>query len=260
MTLKAQTWCAGGYGQWLHPWNNWPCGGWTGDEGHISAFVVTVLAAILALAGLTLDGGLALADKIRANGQAEAAARAGAQALDLGAYRTTGAVRVVPSQAALLARRYLNTVGQPAGTISGGAAPTIDDSGQSATQADMPASTPPSDRTSATKTAPGVGVGEPWVTHLPAAPSRLPAQPGGRRHENHRPHGPGMPMDLRAVHIQAAAGDQAVELVIDSARGIIGYRTQTLPPGIRQTYTVAFGVPAGHADFRVQVEPGWFRL
>jgi hypothetical protein len=120
MTLKAQTWCAGGYGQWLHRWNNWPCGWWTGDEGHISAFVVTVLAAILALAGLTLDGGLALADKVRVNGQAEAAARAGAQALDLGAYRATGAVRLVPSQADVLARSYLHTVGQTgAVTVTG---------------------------------------------------------------------------------------------------------------------------------------------
>lgn len=87
-------------------------GTWAGDEGRVSAFVVTVLAAILALAGLTLDGGLALADKVRVTGQAESAARAGAQALDLSAYRTTGAVRLVPSHAAAMARRYLSTVGQ----------------------------------------------------------------------------------------------------------------------------------------------------
>ena len=87
-------------------------GTWAGDEGRVSAFVVTVLAAILALTGLTLDGGLALADKVRVTGQAESAARAGAQALDLSAYRTTGALRLVPSQAAAMARRYLSTVGQ----------------------------------------------------------------------------------------------------------------------------------------------------
>ena len=89
-------------------WGDW----WAGEEGRISAFVVTVLVAILALAGLTLDGGLALAEKVRANGQAEAAARAGAQALDLGAYRATGTVRLVPTDAAAAARGYLGTVGQ----------------------------------------------------------------------------------------------------------------------------------------------------
>ena len=96
--------------RWQHGW-------WARDEGQISAFVVTLLAAILALAGLTLDGGLALAAKIRATGQAEAAARTGAQALDLGAYRATGAVRLVPTQAAAQARSYLATVGAT-GTVT----------------------------------------------------------------------------------------------------------------------------------------------
>ena len=120
MTLKAQSGCAEGRSQRLHRWNNWGRGWWTGDEGRISAFVVTALAAILALAGLTLDGGLALADKVRINGQAEAAARAGAQALDLDAYRATGAVRLVSSQADVLVRSYLHSVGQTgAVTVTG---------------------------------------------------------------------------------------------------------------------------------------------
>jgi Flp pilus assembly protein TadG len=120
MTRKARSWCAGDSCQRLREWNNCRRGWWTGDEGRVSAFVITVLAAILALAGLTLDGGLALADKVRVNGQAEAAARAGAQALDLSAYRATGSVRLVPSQAAVLVRRYLNAVGQTgAVTVTG---------------------------------------------------------------------------------------------------------------------------------------------
>lgn len=94
-------------------WRGW----WAGDQGRISAFVVTVLMAILALAGLTLDGGLALADKVRANDQAEAAARAGAQALDLAAYRVTGTVRLLPTQAAAAARAYLARAGQT-GTVT----------------------------------------------------------------------------------------------------------------------------------------------
>ncbi|MGH3719420.1 MAG: hypothetical protein ACRDRI_11405 [Pseudonocardiaceae bacterium] len=99
------------FGHRLCRWNTWRRGWWAGDEGRVSAFVVTLLAAILALAGLTLDGGLALAAKVRANGQAEAAARAGAQALDLGAYRATGTVQLIPAQAAADARRYLVAVG-----------------------------------------------------------------------------------------------------------------------------------------------------
>jgi hypothetical protein len=71
-------------------------------------------------------------------------------------------------------------------------------------------------------------------------------------------NGSGKPLDLVAVGIQAAANDQAVEQVVDSAKGITGIATQTLSPGLRQTYTVVFGALAGHSDFGVQVEPGWF--
>lgn len=76
-------------------WRGW----WQADEGRVTAFVVVLVTAILALAGLTLDGGLALAAKVRANGEAEAAARAGAQAIDLTAYRNTGAMQLIPAQA-----------------------------------------------------------------------------------------------------------------------------------------------------------------
>jgi hypothetical protein len=97
----------GSFRRWwvrCHPgWRGW----WAGDEGRVSAFVVILVVAILAMAGLSLDGGLALAAKVRAGGQAEAAARAGAQALDLGAYRATGAIQLIPAQAAADARRYL---------------------------------------------------------------------------------------------------------------------------------------------------------
>ena len=45
----------------------------------MTAFVVTLAAALILLAGLVLDGGLVLAAKRRAINEAEAAARAGAQ-------------------------------------------------------------------------------------------------------------------------------------------------------------------------------------
>lgn len=88
---------------YLRSWSGWR----QGDDGSVSAFVVVLLAGILALAGLTLDGGLALAATVRANGQAEAAARAGAQAIDLAAYRDNGMLRLAPAQAIAHAQAHL---------------------------------------------------------------------------------------------------------------------------------------------------------
>lgn len=77
------------------------------DRGTISAFVASIMLTLFVLAGLVLDGGLALAAKTRADGQAEAAARAGAQALDLTTYRANGTIRLIPTQAISNARAHL---------------------------------------------------------------------------------------------------------------------------------------------------------
>ncbi|GAA1020473.1 MULTISPECIES: hypothetical protein [Amycolatopsis] len=84
---------------------------WRAEEGRVTAFVLALLLGLLALTGLSLDGGLALASKVCAGGQAESAARAGAQALDLAAYRATGTVRLDPGRARELAQRYLAAAG-----------------------------------------------------------------------------------------------------------------------------------------------------
>ncbi|QLH21827.1 hypothetical protein HYQ63_15375 [Streptomyces sp. Rer75] len=60
---------------------------------------------------------MALAAKIRALGNAQEAARAGAQAIDVDAYRADGTVRLQPDQARVLAHRYLATNGD-AGTVT----------------------------------------------------------------------------------------------------------------------------------------------
>lgn len=83
----------------------------------MTAFVVVLTIGILALAGLTLDGGLALAAKVQANDQAQSAARAGAQAIDLTAYRATGALQLVPAQAVADAQNYLARIGA-SGTVT----------------------------------------------------------------------------------------------------------------------------------------------
>ncbi|WP_436499564.1 pilus assembly protein TadG-related protein [Actinokineospora sp. HUAS TT18] len=90
---------------------------WRADDGQVTAFVVVLTTGILALAGLVLDGGLALAAKVRATGQAEAAARAGAQAIDLTAYRGNGTLRLLPAQAVVNAKAHLAAEGAT-GTVS----------------------------------------------------------------------------------------------------------------------------------------------
>lgn len=98
---------------------------WHSDRGTVSAFVVSFVLALIVLAGLVLDGGLALAAKVRADGQAEAAARAGAQALNLTAYRTDGTIRLIPEQADSDARALLAAHGTP-GAITGAITVSID--------------------------------------------------------------------------------------------------------------------------------------
>ncbi|MHA6631107.1 hypothetical protein ACU61A_37215 [Pseudonocardia sichuanensis] len=83
----------------------------------MTAFVVTLMTAILVLAALALDGGLALAAKIEANGRAESAARAGAQAIDLGAYRVEGRLALDPDRAVTAAQDYLAAAGA-SGTVT----------------------------------------------------------------------------------------------------------------------------------------------
>lgn len=81
------------------------------DNGSVTAFLTIFVVGLLVLAGLALDGGLALAASVRANGQAEAAARAAAQELDLGAYRNNGFVRLDNHAATTAAHDYLDAAG-----------------------------------------------------------------------------------------------------------------------------------------------------
>ncbi|MCA1677144.1 MAG: hypothetical protein LC799_34850, partial [Actinobacteria bacterium] len=72
-------------------------------------------------------------------------------------------------------------------------------------------------------------------------------------------NGTSKPLDLIGVSVQATAGDQVAEQVFDSVKGVSGSPPQTLPPGQRQTFTVAFGLPsADPTDLRVQVNPSLF--
>jgi putative Flp pilus-assembly TadE/G-like protein len=81
------------------------------DRGSISAFVTSVATSVILLAGLVFDGGMALAAHVKAHGQAEAAARAGAQEIDLAAYRSDGTLTLNEPEATSAARQYLAGIG-----------------------------------------------------------------------------------------------------------------------------------------------------
>ncbi|CAO5187404.1 putative Flp pilus-assembly TadG-like N-terminal domain-containing protein [Frankia sp. AiPs1] len=81
------------------------------DAGTVTVFVVVLMAAFVMFGGLILDAGGVLTDKISAMGVAQEAARAGAQRLDLTAFRQTGTVRLAPDQAVTAARAYLAQAG-----------------------------------------------------------------------------------------------------------------------------------------------------
>lgn len=83
------------------------------ERGQVTAFVVTMTAALLLMAGLVLDGGETLAAQRQAINEAEAAARAGAQAIDLPTYRAGGPFQLNPAQARADALAYLAATGHP---------------------------------------------------------------------------------------------------------------------------------------------------
>jgi hypothetical protein len=87
------------------------------ESGMVTAFVVIFTLALLLMAGLVLDGGLALAAKVQAIDDAQAAARAGAQAIDIPTYRASGQITLDPAQATADAQHYLAAAGHT-GTVA----------------------------------------------------------------------------------------------------------------------------------------------
>ena len=77
----------------------------------MTAFVVVFAAAMPLFAGLVVDGGLVLAAQRRAANEAEAAARAGAQAVDIPTYRASGAFALDATKARGAALAYLAQTG-----------------------------------------------------------------------------------------------------------------------------------------------------
>jgi len=86
-----------------------------GEGGQVTVFVVVVAVALVVAAGLVVDGGYTLAAERRAYNEAEAAARAGAQALSADALRA-GTLEVDPGAATTAAQAYLAQTGH-VGTV-----------------------------------------------------------------------------------------------------------------------------------------------
>jgi Flp pilus assembly protein TadG len=85
------------------------------ERGQATAFMAIFVVALLAVAGLVIDGGYTLAAKRRAIDEAEGAARAGAQALTPASLRL-GSPRPDPIRATAAADAYLGKTGH-AGTV-----------------------------------------------------------------------------------------------------------------------------------------------
>lgn len=87
------------------------------EDGSVSILIVGLATALLMVAGLLYDGGQILTARREAFAVADNAARAGAQALDVGALRAEGTTRLEPTAAGAAVRSYLDRVGH-GGTVT----------------------------------------------------------------------------------------------------------------------------------------------
>lgn len=88
-----------------------------GERGFVSLYVVAITVGLMALAGLVIDGGNALAAREKAADTAQQAARAGADALSPDSLRNPGALSATPAGATAAANRVLSS-GGVTGTVA----------------------------------------------------------------------------------------------------------------------------------------------
>ncbi|HEV2637195.1 MAG TPA: pilus assembly protein TadG-related protein [Actinocrinis sp.] len=87
------------------------------QDGVVTAFTVVLLAGLIVLAGLVFDGGMAMKGRVQALDEAQEAARAGAQQIDVPAFRATGQAVLDPGPAVTAAEDYLAATGDT-GTVA----------------------------------------------------------------------------------------------------------------------------------------------
>ncbi|WP_150236394.1 pilus assembly protein TadG-related protein [Nocardiopsis quinghaiensis] len=81
------------------------------DRGQATAFLIVMAAALLLLVAFVFDVGGALSERNRTLQLAQEAARAGAQQIDLAAYRADGTVALDPAAAVSAANDFLAEAG-----------------------------------------------------------------------------------------------------------------------------------------------------
>ncbi len=82
------------------------------ERGQVTVFVVGVVVALIAVAGLVFDGGNILAAHRRADDEAAGAARAAAQQVAAASLLGTDTVTIDPNQAQAAVDRYLAATGR----------------------------------------------------------------------------------------------------------------------------------------------------
>jgi hypothetical protein len=87
------------------------------DSGSATVWAIAMVIVVLLLAGAVLDGGNAMAARIKTLDLAQEAARAGANQIDLAALRDQGLVRLDPTRAHTAAQDFLTRAGAT-GTVT----------------------------------------------------------------------------------------------------------------------------------------------
>lgn len=87
------------------------------EDGAMSAMIVTLIVMLFMLAGLVIDGGFAINARQRIYDDAEQAARAAANQIDLEALRETGQVVLLEADAVQAGRAYMTERGYDPGRV-----------------------------------------------------------------------------------------------------------------------------------------------
>ena len=98
---------------------------WNDERGSITAFVAIIATALVMVAGMAYDGGQVIHAHNAARNDAEQAARAGAQRIDLDHLRQTNEPRLDATEAEAAAIDYLALVGATGTAVVDGADITV---------------------------------------------------------------------------------------------------------------------------------------
>lgn len=94
-----------------------PHAGGGARPGQALLWVAIMLPVFLAIVGLAIDGGALFAARRQAQNAADAAARAGAQEIDIARYRATGEITLDRTMARYVARQYAEGRGESGATV-----------------------------------------------------------------------------------------------------------------------------------------------